>query len=56
MSPAAFPADQHNGQLSLDLGLLQDEDATPPPDKAGRPIVKTMLFPRTCQIASFRAD
>ena len=53
MSPAAFPADQHNGQLSLDLGLLQDEDAAPPPDKAGRPIVKTMLFPRHVKLPHF---
>ena len=53
MSPAAFSAEQHNGQLSLDLGLLQDEDAAPPPDKAGRPIVKTMLFPRHVKLPHF---
>ena len=52
MSPAAFSADQHNGQLSRSWSFA-DEDAAPPPDKAGRPIVKTILFPRHVKLPHF---
>jgi len=53
MPPAALSADQNFGQLSLDLGLSQDEDASPPQDRSGRPIIKTMLFPRHVSLPHF---
>jgi len=46
-------ADHQTAQLSLDLGLAQDELATPVADTSGRPIVKTMLFPRHVRLPHF---
>ena len=53
MPLAVSMADHQTAQLSLDLGLAQDELATPVADTSGRPIVKTMLFPRHVRLPHF---